>query len=155
MKPIEARIAALRLLIYLWIMKLTGRGNFVAGIYIDPPAITKDAGDGTISTLSMTWDQWVREYMPHLNKATPAALFERYMFETSGDDFHQVMKYPPERIWTMIDEDSAARIENGLHSTKSLGYFITRKACPQNVKCWVKTDEPDEENGRVSDIGNR
>ncbi len=50
------------------------------------------------------------------------------MFETRGGELAFVHRQPPERIWTLIEEDGVLWLTAGYGVVNRLGYFVTEEA---------------------------
>lgn len=72
----------------------------------------------------ITVEEWEERYKPIDNIFDPNASWGGIMYETSGDDYNLVLKYPDEQIWSYIDTDYGTALIAGLHICDRIGYFI-------------------------------
>jgi len=80
------------------------------------------------NTMDMSWKEWEDRFKPISNPLNPDPDFWGSMFETFGEELEQVKLYPPNRIWTLVDNNPNSiylDVVSGFHLFNRLGYFVT------------------------------
>ena len=67
-------------------------------------------------------EEWEERYKPIANVLDPNASWDGIMYETYGDDYNLVLKYPDNQIWSYIDTDNGTALIAGLHICDRIGY---------------------------------
>jgi hypothetical protein len=90
---------------------------------------------------TITVEEWEERYKPIPNVLDPNASWDGIMYETYGDDFDLILKYPNEQIWTYIDGDDGTYLITGCHVVNRIGYFICEKTWRnENIQVIVSKD---------------
>ena len=93
-----------------------------------------------LETISV--EEWESRYKPIRNVLDPNASWDGIMYETYGDDFNLVVKYPNEQIWTYCDGNDGTYLYAGLYLADRIGYFICEeKWGDENIQVLVSLDE--------------
>ena len=91
--------------------------------------------------IKISFEEFVDEYKPEVNKFNESASFDGYMFETFGEELEYVKKEAEKgHAWTLIEEDGLMFIKYGFHFANRLGYFVTKYA-PRFNNIIVKLDD--------------
>ena len=91
----------------------------------------------------ITVEEWDERYKPMINILDRNASWNGVMFETYGEEFRTVLKYPEERIWTYVDTDYGTALIAGMHICDRIGYFICENEWEhENIQVDVITDLP-------------
>ena len=86
-------------------------------------------------------EEWEERYKPIANVLDPNASWDGIMYETYGDDYNLVLKYPDNQIWSYIDTDNGTALIAGLHICDRIGYFICENIWEhENIQVDVSTD---------------
>ena len=101
-------------------------------------------------SITMTWDDWEKKYVPMLNTITDRTEFNGWLFETYDDDLKYILEYGNNKnyrnhIWTLLTDDNGDLcISNGYHLVNRMGYFITSHPYDAGDNIFVQ-DEDDVE----------
>lgn len=76
----------------------------------------------------LSGDDFEHRYEVIQNHLAPNAPYGGAWFETFGPEQEYISSIEPERIWTIIEGESATWIIAGRHSMNRLGYLITTKS---------------------------
>jgi len=94
--------------------------------------------------VEISFEEFVGQYKPEINKFEPDASFDGYMFETFGEELEYVQeKAKVGHVWTLV-EDEGMSIVYGYHFVNRLGYFVTEHI-PRFEDILVKIDDLEEE----------
>ncbi len=89
--------------------------------------ITKRGNAMTISTTTITEDQFDTEFQPQPNMLNPNASWDGCLYETYGEDLSHVSGTDPHHVWTWVEGDKGEYLVSGLHYVNRLGYLITAR----------------------------
>jgi len=94
--------------------------------------------------IEISFEEFIDQYKPEINKFEPDASFDGYMFETFGEEEEYAQKKAKVgHTWTLV-EDEGMSIVYGYHFVNRLGYFVTKYA-PRSNNILVKIDDLEEE----------
>jgi hypothetical protein len=86
--------------------------------------------------MTMSWKEWEDTFKPISNPLNPDPDFWGSMFETFGEELEQVKLYPPNRIWTLVDNNPNSRyldVVSGFHLFNRMGYFVTEVPWTEDI----------------------
>jgi hypothetical protein len=78
----------------------------------------------------ITYNEWEESYTLVPNMSNDEQGFWGCMSETFGEDLEQVKTYPPNQIWTLVDNNPNSvylDIVSGFHLFNRMGYFVTEE----------------------------
>lgn len=89
----------------------------------------------------MNYEQWIEKYQPIENTLVEDAPFDKYMYETYGEELAHVRLHDVHKIWTIIeDDDNGFWLTQGYRIVNRFGYILTEvlwKAEDYDFECDV------------------
>lgn len=81
----------------------------------------------------MTFDEFLKDFVPTYNFYRKDAPFDGTMFETFGTEYEHV-KNNPEYAWTIVDNEGEYYLLPGIRIVNRIGYFVTEKTTDFNIE---------------------
>lgn len=88
-------------------------------------ALKQDTETHQMRQRHLSYEQWHSRYIPETNTLNEGSSFDGCLYETYGDDLHNVEGCAQNRIWTLIEADGIQTIVPGKQTINHVGYFIT------------------------------
>ena len=85
--------------------------------------------------LHLSWEDFVKTYLPVKNIIVDNSPMGGYMFETFDKELEFIKSQPNECVWTLVDEEGKQLILPGKRIVNRLGYFVTE------ISWWQERDE--------------
>ena len=98
----------------------------------------------TVSTITLTEDQFDIEFQPQLNLLNQNASWDGCLYETYGEELAYVFRTNPRNVWTWVESDEGLFLISGLHFVNRLGYLITAQPWSHDCDYLVPLEQPDE-----------
>ena len=84
--------------------------------------------------LLITAKEFMDGYRPVINAMNPAALFEGWLYATTGPEFDVLCTVSPAKIWTLsIDSLDMLTVRSGLALHGRLGHLVTRVSHNEHI----------------------
>lgn len=104
----------------------------------------------------ISFEEFVDQYKPEVNKFDGNASFDGYMFETFGEEEEYAQeKAKVGHTWTLIEDEGEMFITHGYQHVNRLGYFVTKYAPRFDNICVVVNDMTEEDEQTADAIEKR